>query len=99
VAGKTALSFAVSAVRDLEEVLSYYSEQGVPDVGERFIARVVSQIEKLSDHPDMGRVVPEFSVEHLRELIRPPFRIVYRRDKNKVQIVRVWRSERILRLP
>ena len=98
-AGKTPLSFAASAGRDLEDVLSYYSEQGVPDVGERLTARIVSQIEKLSDHPDMGRVVPEFGVEHLRELMRPPFRIVYRRDKNKVQIVRVWRSERILRLP
>ncbi|MDJ0891444.1 MAG: type II toxin-antitoxin system RelE/ParE family toxin, partial [Gammaproteobacteria bacterium] len=32
----------------------------------------------------------------LRELIRPPFRIVYRRDPKHVRVVRVWRSERPL---
>ena len=44
----------------------------------------------------MGRVGPEFELEYLRELIRTPIRIVYRRDKNKVRIVRVWRSERLM---
>jgi hypothetical protein len=35
----------------------------------------------------------------LRELIHPPFRIVYRRAPERAWIVRVWRSERLLRLP
>jgi len=34
----------------------------------------------------------------MRELIHPPFRIVYRREANQIRIVRVWRSERVLRL-
>jgi plasmid stabilization system protein ParE len=97
-AKKVSVSFASSAVSDLEEIQGYYEEQGVPDVGERLIAEIVSRVEKLSDYPDMGRVVPEFGVEHLRELISPPFRIVYRHDSNKVRIVRVWRSERLLKL-
>jgi len=44
-------------------------------------------------------VVPEFDQPFLRELIHPPFRIVYRRDPKRVRIVRVWRSERLLHLP
>jgi toxin ParE1/3/4 len=47
----------------------------------------------------MGGVVPEFDQPFLRELIQPPFRIVYRRDPQRVRIVRVWRSERLLHLP
>jgi hypothetical protein len=39
--------------------------------------------------------VPEFDEPFLRELIRPPFRIVYRRDPEHVPVVRVWRSERL----
>lgn len=35
----------------------------------------------------------------LRELIHPPFRIVYRRNHLRVRIVGVWRRERLLRLP
>ena len=46
-----------------------------------------------------GRVVPEFAMKDLREIIHPPFRIVYRREKRKILIVRIWRSERLLKLP
>ncbi len=78
---------------------SYYAGEGVHDVGTRLIAEIITKIERLGAHPLSGRVVPEFHVEHLREIIYPPFRIVYRYDKNKVRIVRIWRSERILRMP
>ena len=60
---------------------------------------VIQHVQALADHPDMGRVVPEFEQPFLRELIHPPFRVVYRRDPRRVRIVRVWRSERQLHLP
>ena len=47
----------------------------------------------------MGRVVPEFDQPFLRELIHPPFRIVYRREPERIRVVWVWRSERLLQLP
>ena len=94
-----AISFAESALRDLEEVRVWYTEQGVPDVGARLVAEIFRRVEALADRPDMGRVVPEFDQPFLRELIHPPFRVVYRRDPQRVRIVRVWRSERQLHLP
>lgn len=94
-----AISFAESALADLEEVRVWYREQGVPEVGEKLIADVLQRVQALADHPDMGRVVPEFDQTFLRELIQPPFRIVYRRDTDRARIVRIWRSERLLRLP
>ena len=93
------ISFAESALRDLEEVQAWYAEEGVPDVGARLVEEVFQRAQALADHPDMGRVVPEFDQPFLRELIHPPFRIVYRRDPQRVRIVRVWRSERLLHLP
>ena len=33
------------------------------------------------------------------ELIHPPFRIVYRRGAAHIQVIRVWRSERLLEPP
>ena len=68
-------------------------------MGERLIEEIVASIEALAEHPDMGRIVPEFDQPVLRELIRPPFRIVYRRDPKHVRVVRVWRSERLLDVP
>lgn len=93
------ISFAESALRDLEAVQAWYEEQGLPEVGERLVAEVFQRVQALADHPDMGRVVPEFEQPFLRELIHPPFRIVYRRDPQRVRIVRVWRSEHLLHLP
>lgn len=96
---KIPVSFAVSAVSDLDRIRVYYAEQDVLEVGDRLVAEIVSRIETLSVHPDAGRIVPEFGMDFLRELIFPPFRIVYRRDSNKVRVIRVWRSERLLKLP
>lgn len=91
--------FAESAVADLEALIGWYSDQGLPEVGYRFAEEIVSRIEALRDNPDIGRIVPEFDRPFLRELIHPPFRIVYHRDPGQVRIVRVWRSERLLALP
>lgn len=93
------ISFSESALRDLEGIQAWYAEQGVPDVGARLVEEVFQRAQALADHPDIGRVVPEFEQPFLRELIHPPFRIVYRRDPGRVRIVRVWRSERLLRFP
>lgn len=93
------ISFAEAALRDLEELRTWYAGQGVPEVGERLAAEIFHRIEMLVDHPDMGRVVPEFGQAFLRELIQPPFRIVYRHNSSRVRVIRVWRSERLLRLP
>lgn len=93
------ISFAESAIADIEDVRTWYAEQGAPQAGERLIAEVLQRVQALTDHPDMGRVVPEFDQPLLRELIHPPFRIVYRRDAHRVRIVRVWRSERLMHLP
>jgi toxin ParE1/3/4 len=96
---KVAIRFAESALADLESIRDWYAEQDVPEVGERLIGEIVASIEALADHPDMGRIVPEFDQPFLRELIRPPFRVVYRRDPKHMRVVRVWRSERLLDVP
>lgn len=93
------ISFTESALSDLEAMQAWYAEQGVPDVGARLVVEIFQRIGALVEHPDIGRVVPEFGQHFLRELIQPPFRIVYRRSPDQVQVVRVWRSERPLRLP
>lgn len=93
------VTLAESALRDLEEIVSYYQTKGVPDVGRRLVAEILARIEALRRHPDSGRVVPEFGAPNLRELIHAPFRIVYRREPRRARVIRVWRSERLLRLP
>ncbi|MCF7984961.1 MAG: type II toxin-antitoxin system RelE/ParE family toxin [Thiohalocapsa sp.] len=94
-----AITFAVSALEDLEGIKRWYAEQGVADIGERYLLEIIERIEALQAFPEIGRIVPEIGRPWLRELIHPPFRIVYRHDREVVRIVRVWRAERLLRLP
>jgi toxin ParE1/3/4 len=93
------ISLAAAAVADLEELRGWYAGQGAADAGERLLREVIEHIERLGQYPRSGRVVPEFGSEGLREVICPPFRIVYRLDDARVRVVRVWRSERSLRIP
>jgi toxin ParE1/3/4 len=96
---KYRITFAVSTVQDLEAIRTWYAGQQIPQVGERIIEEVLLAVERLADFPKSGRIVPEFGKVHLREIIHPPFRIVYRLDKRGVRIVRVWRSERAIKIP
>jgi toxin ParE1/3/4 len=67
---------AASAVGDLEAIRTWYADQQVPDVGERLLKRIIALIERPNDFSESGRVVPEFKMVNLREIIHPPFRIV-----------------------
>ena len=78
------ISFAATAVSDLEKI-RINADQGVPDAGKKLIGEIFQRIETLETHPELGRIVPEFDQPYLRELIKAPFRIIYRRDPGKVR--------------
>jgi toxin ParE1/3/4 len=96
---RVTISFAASAVADLEAIRAWFAGQQVPEVGERVLREIISHVEQLADFPQSGRIVPEFDLAQLREIVHPPFRSVYRIDERRVRVVRVWRSERQLDLP
>lgn len=96
---KRTIIFAESAVKDLDAMRNGYVDQKVPDVGKRLLREIISQVERLVDFPESGRVVPEFGMMNLREIIYSSFRIVYRLNKSRVRIVRVWRDEKQPKMP
>ncbi len=93
------LELAQSALSDLLAIKAWYLEQGVPQIGQRFVSDIIASAQRLTEHPDSGRMVPEFNQPNIREIILPPFRVVYLRDTDCISLIRVWRSERLLHLP
>ncbi|WP_025674922.1 type II toxin-antitoxin system RelE/ParE family toxin [Salinivibrio socompensis] len=93
------LRIAESALEDLQAIQEYYREQDVPHIGDEYVAAILEHYGMLQMHPDVGRVVPEFNLKHIHELIHAPFRVVYLRQAKEVVIIRAWRSERQLELP
>jgi len=93
---KYTIEFADSALEDLENMQDYYTTVGVPDIGLKYSQNIFEKVENLVDHPLIGRTVPEYETLEIRELIYPPFRIVYRIKDKYVYIMRVWRTEQLL---
>ncbi|NWN90293.1 type II toxin-antitoxin system RelE/ParE family toxin [Marinobacter adhaerens] len=93
------LRIAQSALEDLQAIQEHYFEEGVPHIGHEYVTAILEHAEMLVHHPDAGRIVPEFGLNHIRELIHSPFRVVYLRQEADVVLIRAWRSERQLELP
>ena len=92
------IEFTTSAINDLEDIKIYYTEQQVPQIGDKFISEIISHVETLIDQSEIGRIVPEFQVTHIRELIHGAFRIVYQINDSVIYVIRIWRSERLMKL-
>jgi toxin ParE1/3/4 len=52
----------------------------------------------LPDAPRIGRMVPEIANPDIRELIVKKYRIVYRINKNNLEILTVFEGHRLLRV-
>ncbi|WP_082971547.1 type II toxin-antitoxin system RelE/ParE family toxin [Rheinheimera sp. SA_1] len=70
----------------------YYLEQGIAEIGQKILQEIFQRTDLIVAGPDADRIVPEFNQPQIREIIYPPFRIVYLREVDSVQLIRVWRS-------
>jgi len=84
------------AVEDLRSIHAYISQDSKV-YADKFIEKIISRVEQLETHPKSGRVVPEFNVETLRELIEGNYRIIYKVNSDFIGIVRVHHSARQLK--
>jgi toxin ParE1/3/4 len=69
-----------------------------PSAAVRWFERLVESVGSLSLMPDLGRMVPEAGRETIREVLVPPYRVVYRRDADAVLILTVQHERRDLDL-
>ena len=79
------------AVRNLEDIKSFISKDS-PAYALAVVGRLYRAAGQLEHFPDSGRVVPERGNPTIRELARPPYRIVYRRSPDLIEILLVFRS-------
>lgn len=90
----TTLVWSPQALRDLESIRAYLAEDS-PVYADLVIRRVVAAVERLSDFPESGRIVPERNSSEIREVIVRPYRIVYRLRPGVVEIATVFRASRL----
>ncbi len=65
----------------------------------RFVDALIDHVEAiLTDNPRSGRTVPEIGSPDIRELIYRGYRIVYRLNVDRIEILTVFEGHRLLRL-
>lgn len=84
------------AANDLEDIGNYIEKDSLK-YASIVVKRIYSSTLLLKDFPELGRIVPEFNDESIRELIEGKYRIVYRKDKSDiVEVITIHHSARPL---
>jgi len=81
------------AVADLQNIKTYISNDS------KYYATVVTEkilksVEKIKDFPRIGREVPEFEGNEIREIIYSNYRIIYRIHEDFILILAVVHGKR-----
>lgn len=84
---------ALARLQEIEEYISKDNSQ----IAIEFVEKIISTAETIKDNPEKGRIVPEFSIEQIRELLFKNYRIVYYRKKTTIYILTVFEGHQLLK--
>ena len=73
-----------------------YIAHDKPNAAQRWADAVLEYPNKLIDSPKLGRMVPDFDEENLRELIYGAYRIIYQINGDTIEILTVKRFSQLL---
>jgi toxin ParE1/3/4 len=77
--------------------IARYIAKDKPDATERWVSELFVAVDRLTEFPESGRVVPEAGARRIRELIFGAYRVIYS-VKDKVEILTVRQGSQRLRL-
>ncbi len=83
------------AAQDLDSITDYIAADS-PAYAGVVLRNIVNQTRVLAHFPRVGRKVPEFDDENIRELVVYNYRIIYRLQNEEALIVAVIHGKRIL---
>jgi addiction module RelE/StbE family toxin len=87
---------AIQDLTDIGEFIAHDSERYAREV----VTSLFESVNILETYSRTGRIVPEYNLKYLRELIRGNYRVVYRIvDKQRIDIISIHHSARLLKIP
>lgn len=90
------LVWTKEALLRLQEIEGYIGQDN-PNIAISFVDTLISLAETLKDNQKKGRVVPELSIENIRERLHKNYRIVYLIKKNSIEILTVFEGHQLLK--
>jgi toxin ParE1/3/4 len=89
----TLVRWTPQAADDLQAIYNFIARDS-PHYAQLTIEDILAAIDRLERFPLLGRQVPERQSADLRELIKPPYRVVYRVGE-VVKILTIFRASRL----
>jgi plasmid stabilization system protein ParE len=84
---------ALVRIREIEAFISNDN----PDAAIEFTDKLITLSESITDYPEKGRVVPELSIESIREILYKGYRIVYLHKGKSIEILTVFEGHQLLK--
>ncbi len=89
------LTWSPLAIERVSEIAEYIA-QDKPTAAEKWVDKIFNLVERLSEFPESGRVVPEMNNKMFREIISGNYRIIYKHEKSQILILTVRHGKQIL---
>jgi toxin ParE1/3/4 len=83
------------ALDDLEAICLFIARDS-PQMAGIFAERAFRAMDRVTNYPRLGRVVPELGIQNVREIILGSYRLIYRIREDEVQVVTVHHGARLL---
>jgi len=90
------ITWAPSALNDLRAISDYISRDS-RSYAACVIEKILGSAERLLDFPRIGRVVPEFDQDDIRELIVYSYRVIYQVQGDDISVASVVHGARRLK--
>ena len=87
------VTWAPAALKDIEAIAEYVARDSV-DQAALMVARFLEAADRLAEFPESGRLIPEMSNPHCREIVVGSYRVMYRLEGGQVWITGVVHGAR-----
>ena len=83
------------ALSDLQGIYDYISKDS-EYYASVFVGEILESVEKVTEFPEIGRMVPEYQQNDIREILVQSYRIIYKLEQNQILILTVVHGRRDL---
>ena len=89
------MSWTKEAMNNLQQIEDFISTDN-PETAIQLIDKLILLTKDLGKFSKKGRIVPELSIDRIREIVHKNYRTVYTIKKNSITILTVFESHKLL---
>ena len=82
-----------AALNQLEAIRDYLAGTS-PEYARRVVERLVNRSEQVAAFPRSGRMVPEYEIDEVRQVIEGSYRIIYLIKEDQIEVLAIIHTSR-----